>query len=229
MKGDNKNIFLAIETSESVCSVALGSKNKFLGEITLNKPHAHNERLAWMADTLLREHGKEMKDVGEIFIAAGPGSYTGLRIGFSLARGLAFAHKTPVIPVPTPEIYAYKAAKKGKRIVAVIDARRNELFYGEYLWKNETLSEVENVSVVSVEKLAERYRNEKVLICGSGVYLLKNLIGEKDRAELVISVYNDFITASHLLEYGMLIVNRGKREEYNLEEPLYVRDFKGTY
>ena len=171
---ENINI-LTVETSENVCSAALGNETKLLGEITLNKPFSHNERLAWMVNWLLTEQNMEMSDISHVFISAGPGSYTGLRIGFSFVRGLIYANKTKLIPVPTPEIYAHKGTK-GKTdeysVLAIMDARRNEIYVSEYSYAKNILTEIEPVQIVTIENFLEEYTSRTARIAGSGLSII---------------------------------------------------------
>lgn len=239
MEADSRNI-LAIETSESVCSVALGSRQKLLGEISLNKLHAHNERLAWMVDWLLKEQNMSMKNISRVLISAGPGSYTGLRIGFSFARGLIYSNKTPLIPVPTPEIYAFKGREENVKIVSVMDARRKELYMGEYKFENGIIKEETPVSIITIDDFFKKYspkkeKNEKkkikIKLAGSGLNILMNFTEENEFAHLWDFPNNiiEQITANDLFLYGNTLLDAGLENNYNLEEPLYVRDFKGTY
>jgi len=230
MQTEKRNI-IAMETSESICSVALGNGQILLGEITLNKSNAHNERLAWMVDWLLKEQNLSMDDIEAVVISAGPGSYTGLRIGFSFARGLIYPFNTRLITVPTPEVYAFKEKHNSIKIVAVMDARRQELYVGEYRFNNSTLREELPVSVISIADFFQKYQAQKIQLAGSGIPLIvdhaKNTgikIGWKI-PEIIINP----VTAKDLYNYGNILLNAGLRKHYNLEEPLYVRDFKGTY
>ncbi len=122
---------LAIETATSVCSVALLTSGLVSVELTLNRPRAHAENLVPLLADTLRYGGLKASDVDVVAVSAGPGSYTGLRIGASTAKGLARAVDAALVAVPSLEALAYgsrSAVPEGDVIVAAFDARRDEVF-----------------------------------------------------------------------------------------------------
>jgi len=196
-----------------------------------------------MVNWLLAEQNMEMADISHVFISAGPGSYTGLRIGFSFVRGLIYANKTKLIPVPTPEIYAHKRTKEETdeySVLAIMDARRNEIYVSEYSYKKNRknrkhskniLTEIEPVKIVTIENFLEEYTSRTVRIAGSGLSIIKKHLEKEKIQTNWIFPEDDIeqITAIDLFNYGRAILKAGTQNNYNLEEPLYVRDFKGSY
>lgn len=231
MMNELKNKYiLTIETSESVCSVSLGNHYELLGEYTLNIRNIHNERIAHFADLLLKEHNVDPKKISHIGVSAGPGSYTGLRIGFSMARGLSFATGAKLIPIPTPEIYAYKARLFNIPLVSVINAHRNELYVGYYQWNGYDLLTRENVTIYTITDFLHKFRRFKIALLGSAVKIILNLPKSKiPKKWIFASPEFQYISASDLYHYLLHIISNRHENQFLLEEPLYVRDFKGTY
>ncbi len=102
---------LAIETSGQLCSVALMLNDKNFVEINFLQKNIHSEKIMEMIDTVIRSAKVEMKQLSRLAISVGPGSFTGLRIGLSAAKGLAFGAGLPIVPVPTFDAWAYQIAE----------------------------------------------------------------------------------------------------------------------
>jgi tRNA threonylcarbamoyladenosine biosynthesis protein TsaB len=103
-----------------------------LGEISLQNPRSHSEKLLPTIDTLLEMTGERLATIAAVAVSRGPGSFTGLRIGVAAAKGLAFALKVPLFGIPTLELLAANAPSGRAAVCAVLDARRGELFAALY-------------------------------------------------------------------------------------------------
>jgi tRNA threonylcarbamoyladenosine biosynthesis protein TsaB len=124
---------LGIESATAVCAAAVVSGGSFRSGRSIEGKHLHAEHLMSIIDGSLRDAGLSVRDLRAIAVSIGPGSFTGLRIGLSVAKGLACAAGKPVIPVPTLTSLARHAARAGiagnhSRILPVLDARRDEVY-----------------------------------------------------------------------------------------------------
>ncbi len=130
-------LILSIETATPVCSVALHEQGNLLAVSEIREPGAHAEKLMGLLEEVLAKAGKLLSDLEAIAVSEGPGSYTGLRIGVSTAKGLAFALDKPLIGINTLRAMAAACPlEKGAQAVAVLDARRMEVYsqvFGEQL------------------------------------------------------------------------------------------------
>lgn len=123
---------LAMDTTGRVCTVALSEAGGCLGEYSLGVERAHSRWLHPAIDRLLKDTGTSGDDITAVAVSAGPGSFTGLRIGVATAKALAYAWDVPVIPVPTLDVLA-RAAGPGSGLVSpVVSARRGEVYAGLY-------------------------------------------------------------------------------------------------
>jgi tRNA threonylcarbamoyladenosine biosynthesis protein TsaB len=124
---------LALETSTEWCSVAVGDGTRWHWHDE-RAGHTHSERLLPMADAALAEAGWSLRDLDGIAFGAGPGSFTGIRIGCGVAQGLALGADLPVVPVPTLQAIAQGAfrARGWRRVVACLDARMREVYVAAY-------------------------------------------------------------------------------------------------
>lgn len=122
-------LLLSIETATDVCAVAVSRDGVLLAEVTLDEPRRHAERLVPMMEEALASAGISPTDLTAVAVSAGPGSYTGLRIGASTAKGIAFALSVPLVPVPSLQALAASVAvPAGTLIVAAFGARRGEVY-----------------------------------------------------------------------------------------------------
>ena len=104
---------LAIESASTICGAALFLNNELVELDEINQPRIHGERLPLVVHDILSNHSIEAAELDGIAVSSGPGSYTGLRIGMSLAKGLAMAGNIPLIPVPTMEVMNRSIAQNG--------------------------------------------------------------------------------------------------------------------
>lgn len=172
------SVILSLETSTDVCSVALHDEKNLLAEEVLQEPQAHASRLAPLIDKVIRESGMVAKDITAVAVSMGPGSYTGLRIGTSTAKGLCFALGVPLIAVSTLELMAYQGRVVNNAdalLCPMIDARRMEVYC---LVADQDLAIIEEVSarVVDEATFAELLEVHKVLFFGNGAQKCRTVI-----------------------------------------------------
>ena len=125
---------LALETATTVCSVALLQDGEVIVDLTLDRPRSHAENLVPMIDDALRYGRIQASDVDAVAVSSGPGSYTGLRIGVSTAKGFAAAIDADLISVPSLKALAFGliGVEPSDRIAAALDARRDEAYVSAY-------------------------------------------------------------------------------------------------
>ena len=124
---------LNIETSTTNCSVSLSKKGETVVlKEDYNSNYSHAERLHIYIDDVLKEADVSLNELDAIAISKGPGSYTGLRIGVSAAKGLCFALDVPLITIPTLESLAHQVSTETGVIVSMLDARRMEVYSGVF-------------------------------------------------------------------------------------------------
>ncbi|NVK50960.1 MAG: tRNA (adenosine(37)-N6)-threonylcarbamoyltransferase complex dimerization subunit type 1 TsaB [Cyclobacteriaceae bacterium] len=123
-------LILSLETSTDICSVALHKEGGLLSEVTIREEGGHSRMLPQLIEQVMRDSRKELRDLDAVSVSGGPGSYTGLRIGASTAKGLAFALEIPLISVDTLHAMAVQAwhSKPTATVVSMLDARRMEVF-----------------------------------------------------------------------------------------------------
>lgn len=144
---------LALESSATACSAALCEGEKIIAQTVQNNGLTHSRTLMPMVEELLRACESTLEQVDVIAVAAGPGSFTGLRIGVSTAKGLAWAGDKPCAPCSTLESMAWQLAHVDGVIVGVMDARRQQVYNALFRAQNGSLERISPDRAVSLEEL----------------------------------------------------------------------------
>lgn len=147
---------LAIDSSAQVASAAIVTEQGCLAEYTVNHKKTHSQTLLPMIDEILRMTENEGSDIDAIAIAAGPGSFTGLRIGAATVKGLAMVWDVPVIPVSTVAALACNVAGTPDVVCPLMDARRSQVYTGLYGFRGSTLVEYSAAECVGIAAVIDK-------------------------------------------------------------------------
>jgi tRNA threonylcarbamoyladenosine biosynthesis protein TsaB len=217
-------MLLAIDTATSQVSVAFGRDGRVIGEVRIDGGRRHAEQLAPAIDYLRRELDVDLAQLACIGVGIGPGLYTGLRVGVTTARTLAQTLGVPVVGISSLDLVAYPWRVTSRRVVAVLDARRKEVFSASY-WpvpgglQRDGDYVVGPPGAVAAEVVAT---GEEVLLVGDGALVYADAFASLDRVE-IIGPGAAAPSATALVE---LASARFVREEFDLPEqihPLYLR------
>jgi len=126
---------LAVETSTMLGGVAIADENGLIAEIRLNVKSTHSERMMTSIDHILRLSGMTLAQIDVFAVAAGPGSFTGLRIGLSTVKGLCYASGRPLVLVSSLEAFAWNFAYSAYPLCLMFDARKGEVYAAGYRWE----------------------------------------------------------------------------------------------
>lgn len=214
---------LAIETSSFTGGIAISQNEKIIGEYRLSVETRYAESLMVNIDRLLKECRLNIDDIDAFAVSVGPGSFTGLRIGVSTAKGLAYGTQKPFIAVPTLDALAANLIPSPYHICPIVDARQKQIYTALYSPDGERLTEH---NVISPEEwlndLSEG--NQKIILLGTGVSAYKKLIQESLGENAIWTPFHrDYASASSV---AYLAVQKYKNKEFSdyMElEPLYLR------
>ncbi|MCP4522579.1 MAG: tRNA (adenosine(37)-N6)-threonylcarbamoyltransferase complex dimerization subunit type 1 TsaB [Cytophagales bacterium] len=157
---------LSIETSTPICSIAIHQEGILLDYQDLNGEKSHSEQLTLMIEDLLKKHNMTFQDLSAIAVSSGPGSYTGLRIGTSTAKGLCFALDIPLISVSTLEAIAYQVEDSNALICPLLDARRMEV-YCMLLDKEHKALDKPYAKIIDESSFAEELSQQEIIFVGN--------------------------------------------------------------
>lgn len=169
---------LAFETSAKAGSVALTEDGKLLGESYQNTGLTHSQTLLSMAEELLASCGLAPKDVDAVAVAAGPGSFTGVRIGVAAAKGFAWGAELPCYGVSTLEAMALHLGVWDGYVCCVMDARRSQVYNALFKAEQWKLERITEDRAVSLEELGKELKNleKPVFLVGDGAILCYNTL-----------------------------------------------------
>ena len=176
---------LALDSSGLVASVAVveddGVNSSLLAEYTVNYKKTHSQTLLPMLDEIARMIELDLNTIDAIAVAAGPGSFTGLRIGSATAKGLGLALDKPLVHVPTVDALAYNLYGTDRVICPLMDARRNQVYTGIYEFRNNELSVIEPQMAVGIDVIAGKLRalGREVVFLGDGVPVFRKALMEE--------------------------------------------------
>jgi len=216
---------LCIETSASVLSVCLAEDGRLLADRVCTEPRQQAALTAPLVKEVLDAAGVSVKDCDAVCVSAGPGSYTGLRVGASTAKGLAFGAGIPLLAVGTLDVLVagVNSIERGNNrwIVPMLDARRMEVYTAVYTPDGKRVTPVE-AHVVTADSFAAQRAEGTVLFIGDGALKCRDVLG------------NDGVfveaqpLARNMVPLAFEAFKAGKFEDVAYFEPFYLKDFVAT-
>ena len=222
---------LGIDSSGLVASAAIADEKNIIAEFTVNNKQTHSQTLLPMIEKVVDMSGIELEQIDAIAIAAGPGSFTGLRIGSATAKGLGLALEKPLIHIPTLEGLAYNLCGIADVVCPIMDARRGQVYAGIYEFDGQKLHILEDQMAVPIEELGEKLKKylkegRRVTFLGDGVPVHKTKIKEEilpGGAVTFAPANMNRQRAASVGTLGMQYYKEGKIETAMEHEPDYLR------
>lgn len=217
---------LGLDSSGIVASVAIVEDDVLIAEYTVNYKKTHSQTLLPMLDEIAKMTELDLNSIDAIAVAAGPGSFTGLRIGSATAKGLGLALKKPLIAIPTVEGLAYNLYDISGLICPIMDARRKQVYTGIYRFTDHQLKVVEDQMAVPMETVIEKLNQygEAVTFLGDGVPVFHELIAEKMTVPYSFApAHVNKQRAAAVAALGEIYYRQGKTETAMEHVPDYLR------
>ena len=217
---------LGLDSSGIVASVAIVEDDVLIAEYTVNYKKTHSQTLLPMLDEIAKMTEFDLNSIDAIAVAAGPGSFTGLRIGSATAKGLGLALKKPLIAIPTVEGLAYNLYDIPGLICPIMDARRKQVYTGIYRFTDHQLKVVEDQMAVPMETVIEKLNQygEAVTFLGDGVPVFHELIAEKMTVPYSFApAHVNKQRAAAVATLGEIYYRQGKTETAMEHVPDYLR------
>jgi len=222
-------MILCIETATGLCSAALCHNDKIIAVRESDEGRSHASLLTVFIQELLNSANIGAQDLDAIAVSKGPGSYTGLRIGVSTAKGIAYASSLPLLGINTPEsmFYGFVDYIKEKYILRpddlfcpLIDARRMEVYYALYDSEGKTLREIK-AEIMNEYSFSEYSETSRLFLFGDGTEKCMNIIQRKN------TIYETGyrISASSMRKPASDAFLAGRFEDVAYFEPFYLKDF----
>jgi tRNA threonylcarbamoyladenosine biosynthesis protein TsaB len=216
---------LNIESSTTNCSISLANNGELISIRELNeKNYSHSTKLHSFIEEVLKNSNITVNKLSAIAVSSGPGSYTGLRIGVSAAKGLCYALQIPLISVPTLQVLARQLnIQREDLIIPVMDARRDEVYSAVY---NSEYELVRNIfpEIIDSESFIELAKENKLYFIGNGQEKCERLI--RKNSNLIFSNYDTFPSSKEMILISFKKFKKSKFEDIAYFEPDYLKKFK---
>jgi len=224
---------LCIETSTTICSVALTRNGEVVAARQENEGNSHANRLTVLTEELFKDSSvnMEMSDIDAVAVSSGPGSYTGLRIGVSTAKGICFALGKPLIAIPSLSVLAFPVVQslgslknnEDAWFCPMIDARRMEVYAAMYDSGMEQRKET-SADIIDNESYAEILNSRKVFFFGNGAAKCKETLTHPN----AFFPEDEGPLARNMAQPAAEAWNNNQFEDVAYFEPFYLKDFIAT-
>lgn len=218
-------LILAIETATEICSVSLICDGEIIAMRESEGSNEHSALLASFIDEVMKETGFQFHQLNAVAVSKGPGSYTGLRIGVSTAKGLCFALNKPLISVGTLEAMAFQVvddqiiSTDDILLCPMIDARRMEVYMAVF---NSNMSEFSSVKAIIIDENSFSGIEKKVLIFGNGAEKCTSVLADNDKIIFLPDVKASAVSVAKL---AVEKFRKALFEDTAYFEPFYLKDF----
>jgi tRNA threonylcarbamoyladenosine biosynthesis protein TsaB len=221
-------LILQIETATTSCSIALAKDGGVLAVREVNERNIHAEVITKFIEAVIAEAGFSFADLDAVAVSAGPGSYTGLRIGISTAKGLCYALDKPLIAVDTLTAMAYGALNTGRYSIdkdlllcPMIDARRMEVYTAIFDTKLNSIKPTA-AEIIDENSFSDLLNTHRILFFGDGAEKCRSVLGVHSNALFL----SDFInSATFITQLALEKFKAASFENVAMYEPFYLKDF----
>ncbi len=216
---------LAIDSSAKAASVCVANEEKIIGEFFINTSLTHSQTLMPMTEQLLKNTEMTIDDVDAIAVNAGPGSFTGVRIGVAAAKGLAFPKNLPCVSVSTLESMAYNLLGTNCVVCAVMDARCSQVYNAMFRIKGETVERLTDDRALSLSDLLLEFKqtDERILIVGDGAEITYDFLKNEASNAVLAPKNRRTQTASSVALAAFQKLFEGKTQTAAELMPIYLR------
>ncbi len=192
-------IILNIETSTDICSVCIAKGETILSIQESPDAYSHAAAITLLIEACAKEAGIKLIELDAIAISAGPGSYTALRVGASVAKGICYALDKPMIAIDTLEALAHAASKEkeGMFYIPMIDARRMEVYTSVFDQELNNVAKTHNL-ILDETSFAEYFKRGQIVFCGNGAPKSKATFAEKNATYSIINCSSQYLVSRAL-------------------------------
>ena len=222
-------MIICLETATNLCSVALCDSSGVISLRESDDQKSHASLLTVFIDEVLKENNLRAKDLNAVAVSKGPGSYTGLRIGVSVAKGIAYGLSIPLVGIETlfsmfwgisgnKNINSYD--NKNTLFCPMLDARRMEVYYAIYNAEGKIIKNI-SAEIITEDTFSSVHESQKIILFGTGASKCKETITRKN-----IHFEDDFhMSASHMYRPVYDAIKDLRYENVAYFEPYYLKDF----
>lgn len=219
---EEKPIILSIETAAGNCSVCLSKGEDIVAYKENEEQRQHSQKLSVLIEELFLNTHYTIQSINAVAVSKGPGSYTGLRIGVSSAKGIAYGLDVPLISVETLQILAYGASLKYKDVLymPMIDARRMEVYTAIYDGEFQTIKPI-SADIIEEDLYKEYHKDKKIVLLGDGAEKCKTVLNDTN----YIYDLDTQLSAKNMVKFALDKYMLKDFEDVAYFEPYYLKEF----
>lgn len=227
-------LILNIETATTVCSVSIAKDGELLTVKEINGDYSHSENLTLFIQDVCLQANIKLSDIDAIAVSKGPGSYTGLRIGVSTAKGLCYSLNKPLIAIHTLQHLALSVSEKFRShpkydqntsattlFCPMLDARRMEVYCAIYDSSNKEIVPTA-AEIIDEHSFTELFRSHRLIFFGNGACKCKNVLSINTNAVFIDDVT---LSSTNMISLSERAFSNKKFEDIAYFEPFYLKDF----
>jgi tRNA threonylcarbamoyladenosine biosynthesis protein TsaB len=214
-------LLLALDTSTKMASVALYDGVNVRAEMSWEAPRRHTTELAPRVAAILEELRLDASKLTGLAVALGPGSFTGLRIGLALAKGIALARSVPLVGIPTLDVTVYPIHRRPATLYATLQAGRGRICVAPYRWHHKRWRQADELTITTWAKLFEEAEAD-ALLCGEVNAKALEILADYDGKLQVVPAAHRLRRAGYLAELGWRRLQRGERDDPAALQPIYL-------
>lgn len=216
-------MLLAVDTASRWASVALYDETGLISEFNWRCTSNHTAEVMPTIDLMIRQAHSQIENLEAVATARGPGSFTGLRIGMSIAKGLCLALDIPIITIPTLDIIAYATGDPGNTVYAVLEIGRGRICVGQYLYQDGLPVAQEEPTIYSEQDWRPDIGSPVVITGDISVTLAERLLAQPDADKIAISsLASSARRAGYLAELAWMRMKKGQLDDLDTISPVYL-------
>ena len=222
------SLILNIETATTVCSVAIAKDGKLIAIVEQDGDYSHSENLTLFISQACKKAGLELSNLDAIAISKAPGSYTGLRIGVSTAKGLCYSLNKPLVSINTLQHMALSISKntqpefdKSALYCPMIDARRMEVYCAIYNSANHE-QEATSAEIINENSFEHLLKNKQVVFFGNGSNKCEKVFSKNSNAKFISDIAP---SAKNMISLSEQAFTSKRFEDIAYFEPFYLKEF----
>lgn len=213
---------LGVDTSTNILSVAIVEDKDIIANLSRTLEKGHSSGLVPMIEEILKKSNISLKQIDGFAVGIGPGSFTGLRVGVTTMKTLAFAVDKPIVGISSLDTIAYNGIGTSGLICPIVDAKRNQVYSAIYAWEGKVLKRLSNYLLTPVERLLKKIKGE-ALFLGDAVELYREeIIKIKEGTAKFAPKSFWFPQASRIALLGLEAFKRGERDNPYSLVPMYL-------
>ncbi len=219
---------LGVDTATSLCSVGIAGDSGFEADYRIHRGYIHGEYLSLALKEVIKACGITLEDIDGFAVSIGPGSFTGLRIGLGLIKGIVFGKQRPVAAIPTMDGLMDRVPPIIKHGCVLLTARKGEVYQGKYRYLNGKWERDGDFQVVREEDIGKGFSEKEIIFIGNGVKSFSPRI--IDRVKRPRFIQEDFSLPSgfSIAKIGREMIEQGEVVDIDKIVPLYLKRFKGV-